>query len=260
MNHLSEGELLAYLDGALGPDRHSAAELHLADCPECRSGFEELRAAAAEFSGAVALLDVEAPALTVMVPQRSGRRHSSARVVAGARRALLRAAVVVFLVGGVALGALPGSPVRAWVTQNLRPSPVASAEARDEVGLGPTEEVAEPIYGVSVLPVGGEARVVISDLEGEVLIRVRLVNGVQLSVQWTGSKRDPHFRTAPGRIEVVGGTSGSLVVEAPRTARTTIEVGEEPYAVVEGGVLRPLVPTELTGEDEVVFSTPSPGD
>jgi hypothetical protein len=83
-------------------------------------------------------------------------------------------------------------------------------------------------------------------------LRVRLVDGVQLTVQWTGVGADLYFRTAEGRVEVLGGGSGELLVEAPRMARTSIEVAGQVFAVAEAGVLRPLVPAEGSGDD-VVF-------
>lgn len=264
--HMSEGDLLAYLDGELQDGRRDEVALHLASCVDCRAEFEELRSASEEFSSALAVLDSAAPPLDdVTVARLAQMRRATAWrgspvgvVTRRAPGALLRAAVVVLLLGGAALAAIPGSPVRDWVSRGRLSVPPEDHPVTPEVAAAEAEssgeEQAPPVIGVSVLPVGGEAMVVVREATGATRLRVRLVDSAQLSVQWEGELPDPHFRTAPGRIEVVAAGAGKLLVELPRATRATVVVGDRTYAVVEGGELRPLVGADQASEDEVVFT------
>jgi anti-sigma factor RsiW len=253
MMHLSEGDLLAYLDGALGPDRRVGVERHLSGCAECGTELNELRRVAAEFTLAVAMLDRAAPPPREFVPPR---QWAPMGIVAGARGALLKAALIVLLVGGVAWGALPGSPVRGWIGQ-VWGGDAAMLEGRS--GAGPAASTLDPdtqagaiVSGISLLPVDGEARAVLRGMEPATRLRVRLVDGAQLTVQWTGSGADPAFRTAAGRVEVLRGGAGALLIEVPRASRTLIEVDGRIIAIAEAGLLRPLIAAEGAG-DELVF-------
>jgi len=49
VNHLTEDQLSAYVDGALPPAEHAAAAAHLAGCEACRASLETMRAADALF-------------------------------------------------------------------------------------------------------------------------------------------------------------------------------------------------------------------
>ncbi len=235
-------------------------ERHLTACTVCAAALDELRRAAADFSRAVAVLDARAPVVAEFVP-RSYR--PPLRAFTRARGALLRAAAVVLMAGGVAWGALPGSPVRLWLGQ------VWDDRAEVLEGRGGAE-VEEPdasavlqsgatLSGVSILPVDGAARVVLKEMAPATRVRVRMVEGRQLTVQWIGGGADPHFRTAPGRVEVLRGGPGSLLVEVPQASRTVIEVDNRVFAIAEGGVLRPLVAAEGDGGD-IVFPTLKSGD
>jgi hypothetical protein len=223
-----------------------------------------LRRFAAGFRVAVATLDPPAERLVVEPSWRQPRGGAGQRsgFFAMARGALLRAAVVVLAVGGVAWGALPGSPVRGWIEQ-------AWSEGISWVGRGaPGGAAAEDTgagqggpatSGLSILPVDGRAHLLLKGASQATRLRIRLVDSAQLTVQWSGAEADLYFRTAPGRIEVLGGGEGELLVEAPRGARTVIEVDGQVHAVAEGGVLRSLVPTAESADDDVVFQSLKPG-
>lgn len=265
MTHITEGALQAYLDGELHVEGRAGVERHLSLCASCTTELELLRQAAEIFGRAVAELDVpasgvpvvNAPAPRVIEFAARARRESGWKVsglVMGAPAALLRAAVVVLLVGGVAWGALPGSPLRGWVGQLWREGAALLDGARGTAPTGVTSSSPEQVTaGVSVLPVGGESRILLREVAAETQLRVRPVERNQVTVQWTGSGADPHFRTAPGRIEVLGGGSGGILVEAPRGSRTLIEVDGRLIAIVEGDMVRPLIEAAEIGED-VVFS------
>jgi anti-sigma factor RsiW len=297
MTHPTEGTLQGYLDDELPRDELAAVARHLAVCSACESELIELREAATTFAGAVAVLDLpvrvpdraqgvvsgarsapSAPSALSRAPElvsapeppsrapgtvsrAPGTLSRAAGALSWAPGALLRAAAVVLLLGGVAWGALPGSPVRGWVVQLWRGDEadsggVAAATAEAATAEGADASAGQMSSGISVLPVGGEARVVVREPSASLRLRVRAVSGVQVFVQWQGSGADPHFRTAPGRVEVVGGGAGEVLVEAPRGSRTLLELEGRLIAIVEGGRIRPLVEAESSSGDEVLISTP----
>jgi anti-sigma factor RsiW len=259
MTHVNEGDLQGYLDGALDPRGRAEVGRHLAACAECAAELEFLRGAVAEFALAVRVLDVPAAPVLEFRPRQQRSSAWSARFVSGAQGALLRAAVVVLLVSGVTWGALPGSPIRIWAAQVWQEG--AALLARPDGAVeesGGAAQVEAALTGVSILPVGGEARVLLRELDPAIELRVRLGEEARLTVQWTGVGTDPHFRTAPGRVEVLGGGAGALLIEAPRATRTLIEVAGRVIAIAEGGRIQPLISARRAGDD-VVFPTLSDG-
>mgnify|MGYP006209320659 CR=1 FL=1 len=90
--------------------------------------------------------------------------------------------------------------------------------------------------------------VVVSGLDG---VAIRLVRSDEpaVSVSAVGGSADPLFRMGAGRIEVVGGAGGELVVAVPRTgANVRLVVDGRRYATVTGAQLELEVPAEQDGE------------
>lgn len=255
MTHITEGVLQACLDDELPAEHRSRVERHLADCEECRARSNHLERVAAAFSRELQALDLQAPALNGPrpMPQRMGTRWWGSHL-AGAPMTFLRAALIVLLLGGVAWGALPGTALRGWVTQLWRAGPELQTDSEAFAsGAGAETAGGQLISGVSILPVDGEARVVIRDQAEGMKLLIRTVAGAQVTVQWTGAGTDPRFRTATGRVEVVGGDSGEILIEAPRGSRTLVEVSNQLIAIVEGGLVQPLIAAERSGDD-VIFN------
>lgn len=248
--HVIEGELQAFLDGALDEARRAVVADHLAGCAECAADLDELRRLSAIFSGAVELLDE--PAVAPVAP-RGARAGRGRGVLVGAWGAFLRAAVIVLLVGSVAWGALPGSPLRGWVGELWQAGSelLAGRGAGDLAAAGKVETEAAQ-SAIAILPENGEARVVVREPGQGLALRVRVTSTEQVTVRWVGDGADPTFRTAAGRLEVVGAGAGEIAIEAPRSARVLVEVGGRVIAVVEGGEVRRLAAAESTGDD-VVF-------
>lgn len=255
MRHLDEGTLQALLDGELSADESAAAARHLEHCPECAGWAAELRAAAGELASAVQLLD-RAPSVAAAYHSFSeSARADRGRRAALARRLLLRAAVLVLVFGGLVSAALPGSPVRGWVetlwertlrTFTSRPAPSAPASA-------PTAVVPAPA-GLAIMPVDGRVRIVLEAPAPDCQVRVRLVDGERAVLHATGGAASARFRTAPGRIEMVGGGVGEVRVELPRSARDArVEVNGKPYVIKDGDTLRLLAPLADTTSAEMVF-------
>ncbi|MFP3948672.1 MAG: anti-sigma factor family protein, partial [Longimicrobiales bacterium] len=164
--HPTTGELRAFLDGEVAPDRSSVIRDHLAGCSRCRTlgrhlredesvvrdaltkmtGEPDLARARRELRRRLTSADVEprgAGDLPVggrtdpgggADPARPTTRE--ARAAPGWSEHLRTAALLLLLLGGIT-AALPGSPVRAWLLDvwggdgNAPSAPVAEDEATE---------------------------------------------------------------------------------------------------------------------------------
>lgn len=238
MAHLDEGALQAYLDGEIeGRGRAEAAE-HLLACAECRGHLDALKRANERLGHALAALDVRPPAAA---PRRALSERKRRGFGGGS---VIRAAVLVLVVAAAASASVPGSPVREWIAQVVRPDDPAPAASSADVP--PEDSVATPAApgapaGIAV-PGLREMDVVVTGLEGATIRLVRVAEaGVSVSAR--GGERDPRFRLASGRIEVVGGAGGELLIEVPQAGATMrLMVNGRRYAELVQGDLRVLVP------------------
>lgn len=251
--HLDEGALQALIDGELPPGERGPAEAHLSGCGECAAALRDLRAVNERAVALLARADAPAPVARAQMRMRA-RRLSAGRWREG-RAALLRAAVLVACVAGVAAAAVPGSPVRAWIAhavlpakkETLRPAnapvapPVAAIRAEDASRHAPT--------GVSIRPDGSAVRVVFTAASPQMRVTARLVDGGRAGVLARGpAAAGARFRTAPGRIEVVGAGAGEVEVQIPRSASTaTVEVNGRVYLERSGDGLKVLAPAAGEG-------------
>ena len=244
MTHLDEGTLQAFLDAELPVRERAAVAEHLLACAACRAEVDALKATNARLTEALAQLDVPAPAAAppAVAPRRLSFGGPS----------LLRAAVLVLLVAAAASATVPGSPLREWIVEAVRPAP-AAVEAPRPV----PEVVRDPAAGAPAAPVGvalSEAReveVVVSGLE-DAAIRLLRTDAAGVSVSAAGTVRDPVFRIGVDRIEVIGGAGGELVVEVPRGARMVrLVVDGRRYAEVVRGALHVLEAGEEDGDGVV---------
>ena len=247
--HLGEGTLQALLDGGLPAGERPAAEAHLAACGECAAAARELRALNERAASLLARGDVPAP---VAQAQMSLRARRARRGQWGeARRALLRAAVLVVGLAGVAAAAVPGSPVREWIEEAVLPAKreTLPADARRAPVPPPRQDAPAAPTGISIRPDGGAVRVVLSGASPRLQVTARLVDGDRAEVLVRGrAMSGARFRTAPGRIEVVDAGAGEVEVEIPRAARSaTVEVNGRVFVVKEGDSLRVLAPAGAPG-------------
>ena len=255
MTHLGEGTLQAFLDGELPPGARADADRHLASCADCAGELAELRGLAERASALLGLVDAVPPVLAAQA--RFARHRRSGGVLVQARRALPRAAVLVLAVAGAAAAAVvPGSPVREWVgglgiaerapeTAPVQPAPLPQQAA---------EPAAPAPKAVSILPADGRVRIAVSGSSPELRVRTRLQPGARAEVTATGAAASARFRTAPGRIEVVGAGPGELVVALPGDAGAAyVEVNGRVYVAKEGDRLRSLEPRVAGSAAEPVF-------
>jgi hypothetical protein len=256
MTHPGDGELQALVDGELPADARAVLESHLRACTACAAELARLRLDGERTSALLGLADVPAPILAAQAEFHRRRRAGRGMRAAGAvRRALPRAAVLVLALAGAAAAAVvPGSPVREWVG-GLGIAPRApEPEALPAPSPPPVAREAEPApRAVSLAPVDGRIRVVVTGASPELRVRVRLTDAPLAEVTATGAAAGARFRTAPGRIEIVGAGPGEAVVHLPAAARAHLEVNGRVVAALEGGVLRALAPRAGGSAAEPVF-------
>lgn len=244
MAHLDEGALQAYLDDEVDGRERAAAAEHLLACAECRGHLDALKRANERLGHALSVLDVRAP---VAAPPRP---LSARRGLAFGSGSLVRAAVLVLVVAAAASATVPGSPVREWIAQVVRPAEPAGDVPPADRPLGDAgPATAAPPAAPAGIAVPGlrEVDVVVTGLEGAA-IRLVLVPSGSISVSAWGGERDPRFQLASGRIEAVGGAGGELVIEVPDSGVSMrLLVDGRPYAQLVEGDLRVLVPGERDG-------------
>ena len=124
LGHLSDGELVRYIDGVCDAAEARGVEDHMESCSGCRSRLERTRVRFGRLSEALALADFpgadgSAAGVGVEFPDRkpasAGRRVSATHAASwrpSTRR--IAASIAVLLGAGLAF-----SPVRAWVGQGL---------------------------------------------------------------------------------------------------------------------------------------------
>ncbi len=243
MKHLDEGTLQALADGELPQGERRAAEAHLAACGACAAELASLRSDRSVLSAALARADVTPPTAAAQMSLR--RRRAAAGPWAGeARRALLRAAVLVLALGGVAAAAVPGWPLREMIERAVAPAPPAAAP-----GLAPAPAMAAPVpapapaAGISILPDDGEVRVVLNGAAAGLRVHTRVSGGELVEVSAAGAAAGARFRTGPGRIEVLDAGAGEVRIALPRGARAAVvEVDGRVYVAKEGERLRVMGP------------------
>jgi hypothetical protein len=126
----------------------------------------------------------------------------------------------------------------------LRPGPgsVATAAAQAPAQQPQQPTAAGASSGVSIRPDAGVVRVVLTGASPKLRVTARLVDADRAGVLARGKALSGgRFRTAPGRIEVVGAGEGEFEVEIPRDARAaTVQVNGHVYVVKDGDSLRVL--------------------
>ncbi|MEQ9398041.1 MAG: hypothetical protein RJQ04_02625 [Longimicrobiales bacterium] len=270
MNHISEEGLLALRDG---DDLAAADAGHLEGCVECQARYDDVEARARTVSAALEVLDeswdMDAARASVrsrvaaVTAARAADPASSVRPLAvpgGAsstvwRAPLARAAVIVLLLGGTA-SALPGSPVRDWLSTLLggglvveeipgagvegASAPSAAPAAADAQGTG-IRLAAEAPLRISILGLGPDQDVI-----------VRWITVDEVAVLAPAGSR---FTSSDGRVEAVV-SGGPVTVELPRTMTpATLEVGGRIYLRRSADGLEVQGPTVDRSDDRIFFRT-----
>lgn len=235
MPHIAEHELLEYLDRELNIGRRADVERHVRDCRACAAQLEGLRTAARELTAALREFDA-APRYGVeaVLTRRAsqGQRHL-------ALRALAKAAVLVFVVGGAGAAAIPGSPVRAWLDDAWSGATSAlglAVEAQPGTPAGDAQpESVSRATGIAVPLVDGRVRIDLRDAPTDAVVRVSVTARVDAAVLAEGAS----YRTGSGWIEVRRPGPSSIRIEIPARAEfAVVSVDGVPKVLKDGAGLR----------------------
>ena len=217
MTHLGEGRLRTLLDGELSDSDAESARAHLDECDSCQALFTGLGEASTVVGVALRHLDTVAPPAGAKesVLARVGMGSGDARE---ARFTFARAAIIVLFFGAVVATALPASPVRGWFAAGWdRAVELFTGPAADENAALPADSALSAqtpeSAGVRLEVETGELLVLLQDIEPGTVLDVRFVDGFQAAAF---AAQPARFRTAEGRIEVIGG-SGRIRVDIPRS-------------------------------------------
>lgn len=256
MAHIEEGMLQAYLDNEV--TARAGLDSHLAQCAACAAELDRLRSASQLFASALRTRDAVAPTSVAFAALKAARRPVAGMPAAIARVSLARAAMLLVGLAAIASAAIPGSPVRAWISEALRS--VGGGAVADEIAAPVVPPAPAPAipdeYGaatVSIEPADGRVLVLLSGATADATVRVRLVRTQRASVQVSDAAPEARFRTGPGRIEVVGIGNGEVLVEIPRGAlEVRVELGGRPIFEKSGEQLR-LNESPAASDSEFVF-------
>jgi hypothetical protein len=225
MAHIDEGMLQAYLDDEVAA--RAEIDTHLAACTECAAELARLRSAAQLFAGAVCSADRTAPTFAALSAVSAKKPQPVLPITVAPRRTvarvpLARAAMLLIGLAAVASAAIPGSPVRALISQAIQRIVGETEEPRFVAPRVPeTPEAAvdtkpDLSAGLSIQPAQGRVRIVLTGVAPEATVRVRLIDSDRALVQASGAAAQARFRTGPGRIEMVGVAGGEVVIDMPR--------------------------------------------
>ena len=225
--HVSEGRLMAHLDGELAGERSAGVAAHLDRCGACRERLRELRQASELVGRSLAAIDVPPPETGPGEIRAASRRPGSSADGTGApghgrwrtaRRSLLKAAVLVLAVGTAAAAVVPGSPLREWVADAVASW---SSDPPSDTGVTAAAPPDTSRESVSIV-VDRRAIVHIVEPAPELTVRIRATEGSRLTV----AARAERFETGAGSVEVMAPTGPEVVIGLPRgvpSARISVE-------------------------------------
>ncbi|MBT8396958.1 MAG: hypothetical protein HKO65_20210 [Gemmatimonadetes bacterium] len=231
MGHPDNGQLLALLDGELTDAQAQEVRAHMEGCLQCRHELEDLDAAAGLLDRALELLDVD-PGMAsararlgektdgLPIPAGPELREESGPV--GAARSprrfwsLPKAASIALLLTGVTASALPGSPVRRWLTEGWRGltgSPGRVEETLNPVGIPSDrgEDQGAPETGAGIPIQEGRVEIWIHGLTHEAGLRVLWTDSEEV---WIYAGEGTRFNSADNLIEAFD-PPGTVRVEIP---------------------------------------------
>lgn len=261
MTHLDEGQILALRDDPTAVEPTSVAHLH--GCAACSHALEETRRRGASLALALGSLDdaswdvdlarervrrrvAEESARSAGVPSLTARRaRRAAWSWSGSKAAGL------LLVTAAGLSALPGSPVRRWVSDQVAP---AVEEVVPAAETAPTLRAVEE-GGVRLPLDGGPLTVVLRDAAPGTEVRVRWIPGREAALFAPAGSR---FTSGQGRMEAAG-LSGVVRLELPRSVLpVSLELNGRIILRNSGAGLDVSGPVVERTDAEITFRLPPP--
>lgn len=245
MTHATEGVLQAYLDDELSPQERADLAAHVAQCASCARELEALDAASQDLTALLRSIDVT---VSVEEARQAFERARWLERSRRARRVLGRAAVLTLFVAGAAAAAVPGSPLRRWVSDLLGGAATSRVSAP---AATPAPAPAAPA-AVSIRPLDGRVSVVVRDAAPGTRVHVELLDSDLASVEGRGAAVGK-FETSPGRIEVSAPQAGDVIVALPHDANATVALNGRVVLRKEGQTLRVLEAPVKRSEHELIF-------
>lgn len=247
MNHLDEGTIVSLRDREWAPESASA---HAKTCADCGSALHEARHRTEEISRALEALDAPVPDL------EEARDRVRARVDARAAKELragarwwsghLGRAATVLLVATGAVSALPGSPVRGWLSapeEMGHPIPEAVPMATQEAETS----------GVTVAVPAGGIRVLIHSLGP--IQRLEVVWSDQATAR-VDAPAGSRFTYGEGRVEAMV-AGGRVRIELPRAGgAVSLEVDGRIYLARRGDYVEVTGPVGEQSDEGILFTVP----
>ena len=228
MTHVEEGVLQAYLDAEVSAGARVDIDKHLQSCTACTAELHRMRTASQLFANALRDADVMAPMLPAqarIVAARKLERPTTSLPAPRPRRALARAAMFIVGLAAVASAAVPGSPVRAWISSALTRAGLLDEPQSAAAPEVPAEAPAVPRSGPDATSffidaVDNRVQIVLTDIGSDVTVRVEQSDGTRASVETSEAAR---FSRTSGRFEVIGVKSGAITVRIPRGLDAVVE-------------------------------------
>ena len=225
MTHVEEGVLQAYLDAEVAAGTRVEIDKHLQSCSTCAAELHRIRSASQLFTTALRGADVVAPVLAAQARLASARTFERTLTVPQPRRAFARAAMFIVGLAAVASAAVPGSPVRAWISSALTRAGLLDESQSAAAPEVPAEAPAVPRSGQTATAffidaVDGQVHIVLTDVKPEVSVKVEEIDGSRASIEATEARR---FARTSGRFEVIGVEKGTVLVRIPRGLDAVVE-------------------------------------
>lgn len=268
--HPTFSSLRAFAGGDLRSPALDRVAAHLARCSRCRKQVAQVREfvrIAREATELPLPSDIwtrvearRARGEEVLLPVSSGSPvQAQRRRFMRSSQSLTRAAVLLFVIAGLASASLPGSPVRDWWIGTF----MSRASTATPDGLSPQavpDMATEDATGVWIAPVDGTVLILVEDPNPELQMRMRLTDDPEVSVQATGAARTGAFRTSAGRVVLVRPGAGELRLEIPRTLPSVLlQVDGEIILRKQGSELYVLAPVADTiGAEFLLRMHPAP--
>jgi len=260
MKHIDEGQILTLRDGQAGASSDQD-QAHLSTCDTCQAALDDARTRQGVVARALTEMDTpwDVARARVSLRQRiaalSPAEDGVLPFARSPRRAIwgMSRAAGLLLVTAAALSALPGSPVRDWVSRML-PAPEGGVPATTETSPSPARTAAEEeATGVRFTVGTGPLRVVVDGATSGAEIHVRWVPGADAAVFAPAGSR---FTSAAGRLEARV-TPGTVQIEVPHSAGpVVVEVGGRIYLRRTDAGLDVTGPVAAQSASEIVFRIP----